>query len=147
MIYGRDRDEIRGFFCTVWAKHCARLPLEPLEHLVADVILAHPEYHELLRDPEAAARHDALPEKGQTNPFLHMGMHIGLREQLATDRPAGVAHIYQTLLRSMGDKHSVEHRMMECLGLVLWEAQRAARVPDEERFLDCLRGLAKGSKR
>jgi hypothetical protein len=35
-----------------------------------------------------------------------------------------------------------EHRMMEALGRALWEAQRAARLPDEQAYLEDLRRLA-----
>lgn len=141
MLYGRDRDDVRGFFCEVWNKERQGLPMEPLEHLVAEVARAHPEYHELLVDPEAALAHEADPQSGATNPFLHMGMHITIREQVGTDRPQGVADLYRTLVTRIGDTHAAEHIIMECLGRVLWEAQRAGVPPDEERYLECLRRL------
>ena len=70
-----------------------------------------------------------------------MGMHIALREQAGADRPAGIKSIYQRLLAAQG-QHEAEHAMMECLGQVLWNAQRGAQLPDEAEYLDCLRKLS-----
>ena len=81
---------------------------------------------------------------GQTNPFLHMGMHLAIREQLATNRPAGITETFGLLMARVQDAHAVEHRMMECLGEALWQAQRSGQEPDEARYLACLRQLAGG---
>ena len=115
--------------------------MDSLETLIRDVIVEHPEYHAMLEDGDSALGREYGPETGQTNPFLHMGMHISLREQLATDRPAGIRNIYQTQLARSGDTHAVEHQMMECLGQALWAAQRAGTLPDEQTYLNCLRHL------
>jgi predicted Rdx family selenoprotein len=137
----QNRDEIRRTFCAVWDKHRDGSPLDSLETLIRDVIVEHPEYHGVLNDSDSALGREYQPEMGQTNPFLHMGMHISLREQLATDRPAGIRNIYQARLARRRDRHAVEHQMMECLGRVLWEAQRAGALPDEQAYLNCLRHL------
>jgi hypothetical protein len=34
--------------------------------------------------------------------------------------------------------HDAEHRMMECLGQILWEAQRSNSVPDDDKYLEFL---------
>ena len=137
----QNRDEIRRTFCTVWDKHQDGLPLDSLETLIRDVIVEHPEYHGVLDASDSALSREYRPAMGQTNPFLHMGMHISLREQLATDRPAGIRRIYRTQLARSGNAHAVEHQMMECLGRALWEAQRAGTLPDEQTYLNCLRHL------
>lgn len=140
-MFGQDRDSLRRFFLDAWRKRQADDPLEPLERLIAEVVAQHPEYQALLTDPERALSAEFTPEAGQSNPFLHMGMHITLAEQLASDRPSGIRVIYRRLAPEGADRHQVEHRMMECLGLVLWEAQRDGRAPDEKAYLDCLRRL------
>jgi len=114
--------------------------LEPMEALIAEVIELHPEYQPLLEDETAVDQLEFTPEQGQTNPFLHMGMHIALREQAGGDRPAGVRAIYQRLVDALG-AHAAEHAMMECLGQSLWEAQRENRAPDENAYLECLKKL------
>ncbi len=136
----QSRDEIRQVYLKVWQKMQNQSVLEPLEAIIADVIKLHPEYHSMLEMGETAKQKDFSPEDGQTNPFLHMGMHITLREQAGGDRPAGILEIYQKLVQQKGI-HETEHAMMECLGQTLWNAQRHDAMPDENAYLACLRQL------
>lgn len=141
MLFGNDRTSLRRFYVEAWRKLCAGEPLEPLQQQVAEVVRQHPEYHAMLEGDDALLERDFTPEQGQSNPFLHMGMHLAIREQLATQRPAGVVECYRALLGKFGDVHTVEHHMMECLGEMLWQAQRDATMPQEQVYLDCLRRL------
>ncbi len=136
----QSRDEVRQMYLAVWHKLQQKMPLEPMEALIADVIEIHPEYHVLLETGDDIRQQEFTPEQGQTNPFLHMGMHIALREQAAADRPPGVKTIHQKLLTQNG-QHKAEHDMMECLGESLWSAQRNNQLPDEAAYLDCLKKL------
>jgi hypothetical protein len=136
----QSRDEIRQVYLSVWQKMQNQQLLEPMEALIAAVIEIHPEYHSLLQDAEATTHNDFSPEQGQTNPFLHMGMHIALREQADSDRPGGIQALYQKLSSRKG-RHEAEHAMMECLGQALWQAQRNATEPDQLAYLDCLKKL------
>jgi len=140
-MFGNDRTEMRRVFTEAWRKQRDKEPLDPLEQLIAAIIQQHPEYHRLIEDPESALDRDFQPEAGQSNPFLHLGMHISLQEQLATDRPNGIALLYKQLVMQTGDTHTAEHQLMECLGRMLWEAQRAGRMPDETGYLECVRAL------
>ncbi len=135
-----SREEIRQIYLSVWQKMQDQELLEPMEAMIANVIENHPEYHPLLGDDEAVLQQDYRPEHGTTNPFLHMGMHIALREQAATDRPPGIRRIHQRLVNRYGN-HDAEHRMMECLGQALWNAQRNSRTPDDDTYLECLKKL------
>ena len=136
----QSRDEVRQVYLSVWNKLQQDQLLEPMEALIAEVIEIHPEYHALLEDGEASVQNDFTPEQGQTNPFLHMGMHIALREQADSNRPTGIQTIYQKLVARRG-RHEAEHAMMECLGSALWQAQRDATEPDQLAYLDCLKKL------
>lgn len=136
-MFGNDRTALRQVFVEAWRKYQSRLPLEPLEALVADVVAAHPEYHALLTNAELDQEY--TPERGETNPFLHMALHVSLREQLTSDRPPGIAAVIRRLARQKGDLHQAEHLLLECLGRVLWEAQRNNRLPDEAAYLECAR--------
>ncbi len=136
----QSRDEIRQVYLKVWQKMQTQSLLEPLEAIIADVIKLHPEYHSMLEEGATTTQKDFSPEDGQTNPFLHMGMHITLREQAGGDRPAGILDIYAKLVRQKGI-HETEHAMMECLGQTLWKAQRDDAMPDENAYLACLRQL------
>ena len=89
--------------------------MEPLEQMIAAVVEQHPEYHSMLEDPNQALERDFTPEGGESNPFLHLSMHLGIQEQVGTNRPAGIAGVYRQLTLKCGDVHTAEHKMMECL--------------------------------
>ena len=141
MFYGQSREQLRQLFIDSWSKRLTKTSMEPIEERVATVVAEHPEYHRLLEKADAAPSRDYLPEFGETNPFLHMAMHIALREQLSSNRPQGIANIYRRMLVKHGDPHEVEHRMAECLGETLWRAQRENTLPDEHAYLECLQRL------
>ncbi|MFO1408889.1 MAG: endonuclease III [Steroidobacteraceae bacterium] len=69
----------------------AGLPLEPLQAQIVDVIALHPEYHALLEGDAAAP---ALGGGKVENPYLHLSPQTSaLREQVGTNRPAGIADV------------------------------------------------------
>lgn len=140
-MFVQDRDQLRKFFISSWQKRAKRQAMEPLETMVADVIARHPEYQPLLEKEETALGRDYLPEFGETNPFLHMGMHIALHEQVSTDRPAGIRELYRHICEKTGDEHEAEHRIMECLAEMIWQAQRHNTIPDEQAYLDRLKAI------
>ena len=135
-----NRDQLREQFIQAWDKARSGQPLEPLEAALAELIRDHPEYHDLLADRERALTAEFPPEGGQGNPFLHLAMHLSIREQAATNRPVGIRDIHRGLSARHGAMEA-EHRMIECLGRALWEAQRAGSQPDETVYLECLRRL------
>ena len=139
MIFGQDRNELRRMYADAWQKHCDKLPLSPLEAQIADVVAIHPEYHGDVTSDDL--NRDYTPDGGQTNPFLHMGLHLGIREQVATNRPAGIAAIHKVLITKRGDVHAAEHDMIECLAETLWEAQSGNKPPDEAGYLERLKQL------
>ena len=133
----------RRMFFEVWRKQQVGEPLSALETIVADIIRLHPEYQALLAgDPDQALDRDWLPEGGETNPFLHMGLHIAIREQLSIDRPPGIKAAYQALVTRTRNPHAAEHLMLECLAETLWRGQRDGRLPDETAYLACLKSRA-----
>lgn len=136
------RDHIRQKFCDVWEKVRNNAPLDALETLIRDVLLEHPEYQGLLEDRERALASEFAPGQGHTNPFLHMGMHLSLREQIATDRPPGIRGVYTSLLARGSSEHEAAHKMMDCLGQALWEAQRSGTPPDDQMYMNCLINLS-----
>ncbi len=128
-------------YLEAWRKFSSQQPLEPLESQLAAVIAEHPEYIEWLEGGEETLAADFTPEGGQANPFLHMGLHLAIREQVATDRPHGIAQVHQHLAKRFGDAHAAEHAMLEPLAETMWEAQRAGRMPDELAYLERLKAL------
>ena len=128
-------------YLDAWRKYTSHAPLEPLEAQLAAVIAEHPEYVPWLESGEDALAAEFIPEGGRQNPFLHMGLHLAIREQVATDRPPGIAGIHGKLARRMGDAHAAEHAMLEPLAEVLWEAQRNGQPPNEQVYLERLEAL------
>lgn len=137
-MISNERDKLREFYCDTWSKHLAQKEeLSQLEQQITAVIKEHPEYHKLLENKEASVSADYLPEMGDSNPFLHMGMHLGLREQVSTNRPAGIAELYQSIV-ALRDVHDAEHEMIECLAESIWQAQQNQTMPDEIAYIECL---------
>jgi len=145
VLLPNDRDGLRAFYLEAWRKRRERLPAEPLEVQVADVIAEHPEYHALLQDRDAALGGDWTPESGASNPFLHMGLHLALREQVSTDRPAGIAALHRALVARVG-RHEAEHLMAERLAQAIWQAQRNNSAPDEVSYMETLRALERAQR-
>lgn len=139
----QSRAALRRTYAEAWRKHRESLPVEPVEDQIARVVELHPEYHAVLESGEDALQRDYTPEDGQANPFLHMGLHLAIRDQVATDRPRGIAEVHRALVMQHRDLHSAEHAMIECLAEALWQAQRAGRMPDEQAYLEALRRLVR----
>lgn len=129
-----SREDMRRMYLEAWRRYKSNLPMEPLEAQIADVITEHPEYYALLNDPDKALTQDFSPESGRENPFLHMAMHLAVRDQVATDRPLGIRAAYTALERRKG-KLEAEHMIAEHLGEMIWQSQRSGLPPDEQVYL------------
>jgi len=138
---GQNREQMRRMYLEAWRKFSARAPLEPLEAQLAAVITEHPEYVTWVESGEHALGAEFTPEGGRENPFLHMGLHLAIREQVATDRPFGITEIHEKLAARLGGAHAAEHAMLEPLAEALWESQRSGQMPDEQVYLERLRKL------
>jgi hypothetical protein len=130
----QNREQLRQMYLASWRKFRAQEPLQPLEKQVAAVIAEHPEYIAWLETGQEVLSADFAPGGGE-NPFLHMGLHLAIREQAATDRPAGFARLHALLCARLGDAHAAEHAIIEPLAETLWEAQQAGTAPDEQQYL------------
>ena len=126
---------MREMFFSAWRKYRAGQPIAGIEALALEVILQHPEYHEALDDPERSRDKDYVDE---SNPFLHMSLHVALEEQLSIDQPPGIALRFQALLAKLQDRHDALHEALECLAETVWRAQRDGGSPDPAAYLQCL---------
>ena len=135
---GYTREQLRLSYVDAWRKYLSRSPLTPLEALITEVIVLHPEYHSIVADPASALSHEPAAESPRESSFLHMGLHIAVREQIAIDRPPGIRELHRRLA-ALRDAHGADHALMEALAETLWEAQRSGRPPDESRYLDLAR--------
>lgn len=143
-MYSPSQDDVRRFFCDVWSRRRDSLPLDPMQARAAHWIAEHPEYDPDLSDLQAALAARYTIEEGRTNPFLHLSMHLSLAEQVAIDQPTGIRQAYEQLCARWGSAHEAHHRMMECLGEMIWTSQRSGLPPDGLQYLACVRRLARG---
>lgn len=143
MFYGNKPQDTRQLFFSSWQKYLQKKSLSSLETQIVDVIIMHPEYQPMLEKLENAQAY-SQPITNH-NPFLHMGLHLALRDQIAIDRPAGIRTLYQQLLSIKQDVMVVEHLFMECLEECLWRAQQAQCMPDEEYYLKACENIVKAT--
>lgn len=137
-MFNPSRDQVRQFFFDVWAKYRAGQPLVGAERPALESVLAHPEYHGLLEQPERYRDRDYLPEDGQVNPFLHLSMHLAVAEQVAIDQPPGIRERYQQLLAHRDGAMTAQHEVMDCLAEMIWQVQRHQTAFDSAAYLRCL---------
>lgn len=140
-MFNPTKDQVREFFCQAWRKYQDAGVLTPLESIAARWMVEHPEYHALLDEPEEAKSQDFSVENGQTNPFLHLSMHMSLSEQVQINQPVGIRGVSQQLTLRLDSEHSAQHAMMECLAQVLWQAQQQGTAPDMDLYLESLNRL------
>jgi hypothetical protein len=134
-MFNPSREEVRQMFFAAWRKYRAGEPLAGIETLALEAILLHPEYHEILAHPDRYRDRDYVDE---SNPFLHMSLHVALEEQLSIDQPAGIRAAWDGLLERHGDRHDALHQALECLAETVWNAQRRQAPPDAAAYLECL---------
>lgn len=141
-LFNPTRDQVRHFFFDAWRKFKAQELLTPLEGMALQVMQSHPEYHAVLDAPERYREQEYFPEMGETNPFLHMSLHLSILEQLSIDQPPGIAAAYRVLREKHGDEMVAQHTLMECLAETLWRAQRDKSMPNQEAYLEAIRRAA-----
>ena len=137
-MFTPSQADVRRFFCAVYAKTQSGHPLEALETIASQWLAEHPEYHAEFADAPAALEKMYDIKDGKTNPFLHLSMHMAIREQIAIDQPGGVRDAHQRLTQKLGSVMDAEHEMMDCLAEMIWQAQRYKLAPDAAIYLGCL---------
>jgi hypothetical protein len=134
-VFNPSREEVREMFFATWRKYRAGEPLAGIETLALEAILLHPEYHAVLDAPQRYRDRDYVDE---TNPFLHMSLHVALLEQLSIDQPPGISSLFEKLQAAKADRHQALHDALECLAETVWRAQRDGVPPDAAAYLECL---------
>lgn len=139
MLYGDKRENYRRIFFDVWRKYQHSEPLQGIETVILPIIAMHPEYQTLLAAPERHLDQDYLPEGGESNPFLHMALHVAIAEQLSIDEPQGIRPLHEQALQATGDRHAAEHLILDCLAESLWQMQRQQTGFNAQAYLNCIR--------
>ncbi len=136
-MFYQDRKKQREFLANSWQKYTRNKPLEPLEKQLASIIEIHPEYHDLIGNIDS----ECFPEHDGVNPFLHINLHLALRDQLSSNQPKGVKEVHQKLIIHFKDPHEVEHLMMECIEEMIYISQKSNTTMDQESYLNCITNL------
>ncbi len=134
MFYTQNRATQRTFLANAWQKFIDKKALDPLENQLTQVIEMHPEYQQLINDVES----DYFPEQGEVNPFLHINLHLSLREQLSINQPIGIRKYYQQILNTTKNPHEAEHKMMECIAKMIFSSQKNNMPMDYQAYIRCL---------
>ncbi|MBP9741818.1 MAG: DUF1841 family protein [Burkholderiales bacterium] len=137
-MFNLNQDDVRNFFFDVWDKSQANSALTDLEKIALTVILEHPEYNYILDNREKYLNHQWNVASGETNPFLHFGMHLSIVEQLSIDQPPGVKSLYQQLCNKVHDPHEASHELMDCLSEMIWTAQKYNQPLDAQIYFNCI---------
>ena len=141
-MYDVNTHDVRRFFAHVWQLRFAPVRLDALQQKALRILEGHREYAPILDNIEHYLDHNWTPEQGQTNPFLHLSMHLSIQEQVAIDQPFGIRDIHAQLCAKHNDDWgAAEHEMMEALAETLWEAQRFGRGLDVNQYMIRLRKL------
>ena len=141
-MFNPTQADVRRFLCGVHAKAQSGAPMEAIETLASLWIAEHPEYHADLADVDAAIARNYDETPAQTNPFLHLSMHLSISEQCSIDQPRGIRQAVELLAARRGDLHAAHHEAMECLGQMLADAQSSGRPPDGEAYVACVQRRA-----
>ena len=134
-MFSPSQADVRRFFCSVYAKSKAGQALEAIETIASLWLDEHPEYHAEMADVDAALLAMQQAEDGTTNPFLHLSMHLSISEQCSIDQPRGIRQAVELLTHRRDSLHLAHHEVMECLGRMIWESQRAGRAPDGAAYI------------
>ena len=138
-LYNPSRDQVRQFFFDTWAKFKQNAALSDLEKIAIEVIQLHPEYHAVLSAPERYMNQQYFPEMGETNPFLHLSLHLSVIEQISINQPIGIRDVYDKLRQQHdGDSHLAQHDILDCLAETIWQAQRNSTALDNAVYLNLL---------
>ena len=137
-LFNPSRDEVREFFFNAWSQFKTQKPLTDLEKIALSVIHMHPEYHAILDAPEQYMHQEYFPEFGETNPFLHMSLHLSILEQISINQPTGITIIYQQLKLKYQDDHDAQHVIVDCLAEAIWQAQRNNTALDANFYVQLL---------
>lgn len=141
-MYDVNTQDVRRFFASVWQQRFAPAALDALQQKALRIVQAHPEYAYYLDNIEKYLDYTWTPEQGETNPFLHMSLHLSVQEQAGIDQPPGIRAIHEKLCaKYSGDWVRAEHDMMDALAETVWEAQRFGQGLDVNAYMTRLRRL------
>ena len=136
-MFTSDRSKQRQYLKQAWEKYTSHEQLEPLELQLSKIVEQHPEYQNLIKNLDS----EYFPEQGNTNPFLHINLHLTLQDQITMDQPKGIRDIHSQLIVKIKDAHEVEHMMMEHIAEMIFNAQKNNAAFDLDGYIQALKSL------
>ena len=137
-MYNLNQSDVRSFFFDLSAKAEKKESLTDLEKIAHSIILEHPEYANILKNKEKYLEYNWSVENGETNPFLHLSMHLSILEQLSIDQPFGIKDLFKKLCIKFSNEHDATHQLIDCLGEMIWQAQRNNTLPNPSIYFECI---------
>jgi hypothetical protein len=67
---------------------------------------------------------------------------LSITEQCSIDQPRGIRQAVELLTHRLDSLHDAHHAVMDCLGQMLWESQRAGQPPDGAGYVNCVQRRA-----
>ncbi|MDA7448105.1 DUF1841 family protein [Candidatus Pseudothioglobus singularis] len=136
-MFTSDRSKQRQYLKKAWEKYTSQEQLEPLELQLSKIVEQHPEYQNLIKNLDS----EYFPEQGNTNPYLHINLHLTLQDQITMDQPKGIRDIHSQLIVKIKDAHEVEHMMMEHIAEMIFNAQKNNAAFDLDGYIQALKQL------
>ncbi|AGF49226.1 DUF1841 family protein [Candidatus Kinetoplastidibacterium galati] len=138
-MFNPSLDQARYFFIEVWNKHKLSKTLTPIEKTTIACILEHPQFYKDLDNKESIKNsyNSNFPE---SNPFLHLSMHLAISEQLLIDQPCGIKAAYNKLITS-NDPHTAIHKIIKCLTLTIQYSQTHRLELDSNKYMNLIKDL------
>ena len=136
-MFTSDRSKQRQYLKQAWEKYTSQEQLEPLELQLSKIVEQHPEYQNLIKNLDS----EYFPEQGNTNPYLHINLHLTLQDQITMDQPKGIRDIHSQLIVKIKNAHEVEHMMMEHIAEMIFNAQKNNAAFDLDGYIKALKSL------
>lgn len=76
---------------------------------------------------------------GETNPFLHLSLHLAIEEQLSIDQPHGLRAAFEAHFSRLGDRHEALHIVLDALAETVWRSQRDGAPLDGLAYVERVR--------
>jgi hypothetical protein len=141
-MFNPSREQVRLFFLNTWKKYHQQVPLSQAESLSLQWMSRHPEYFAVFEDStDTVLQRDYQPEDQETNPFLHLSMHLAIAEQISIDQPPGIHAAFAALCQKYQDEHSAAHAVFDCLAEQIYQQQRNGLAFSGERYLASIQAL------
>lgn len=138
-MFNPSLEQARSFFIEVWNKYKLSRIMTPIEETTATWILKHPQFHNDLSNKESI-KNIYNSNCQESNPFLHLSMHLTVSEQLIIDQPYGIKAVYKKLIMN-NDPHTAAHKIIKCLTLTIRNSQDQGTALDSNKYIRLIREL------